>query len=38
MPITFAQAALGAEIAVPTLYGKVKLKLRREHSPVKNSV
>lgn len=27
MPITFAQAALGAEIAVPTLYGKVKLKI-----------
>jgi molecular chaperone DnaJ len=27
MPITFAQAALGAEIEVPTLYGKVKLKI-----------
>ncbi|SFA53003.1 molecular chaperone DnaJ [Anoxybacillus pushchinoensis] len=27
MPITFTQAALGAEIEVPTLYGKVKLKI-----------
>lgn len=27
MPITFAQAALGAEITVPTLHGKVKLKI-----------
>ncbi len=27
MPITFAQAALGDEIEVPTLYGKVKLKI-----------
>lgn len=27
MPITFAQAALGDEIEVPTLYGKVKLKV-----------
>ena len=26
-PINFAQAALGAEIAVPTLYGDVKLKV-----------
>jgi molecular chaperone DnaJ len=26
-PITFVQAALGAEIEVPTLYGKVKLKI-----------
>lgn len=27
MPITFAQAALGDEIEVPTLHGKVKLKI-----------
>ena len=27
MPITFAQAALGDEIEVPTLSGKVKLKI-----------
>lgn len=27
MPLTFAQAALGAEIEVPTLHGKVKLKI-----------
>ncbi|GMB07574.1 molecular chaperone DnaJ [Thermolongibacillus altinsuensis] len=27
MPITFTQAALGGEIEVPTLYGKVKLKI-----------
>ncbi|MBO0993993.1 molecular chaperone DnaJ [Bacillus sp. SD088] len=27
MPITYAQAALGDEIEVPTLYGKVKLKI-----------
>lgn len=27
MPITFVQAALGAEIEVPTLHGKVKLKI-----------
>lgn len=27
MPITFTQAALGADIEVPTLYGKVKLKI-----------
>lgn len=27
MPITFAQAALGAEIEVPTLTGRVKLKI-----------
>lgn len=27
MPLTFAQAALGDEIEVPTLYGKVKLKI-----------
>ncbi|MDR4936228.1 molecular chaperone DnaJ [Rossellomorea marisflavi] len=27
MPITFAQAALGDEIEVPTLHGKVKLKV-----------
>ncbi|MCJ7841825.1 molecular chaperone DnaJ [Lederbergia sp. NSJ-179] len=27
MPITFVQAALGDEIEVPTLYGKVKLKI-----------
>ena len=27
MPITFVQAALGDEIEVPTLHGKVKLKV-----------
>jgi molecular chaperone DnaJ len=27
MPITFAQAALGDEVEVPTLHGKVKLKI-----------
>lgn len=27
MPVTFAQAALGDEIEVPTLHGKVKLKI-----------
>ncbi len=27
MPITFAQAALGDEIEVPTIHGKVKLKV-----------
>jgi molecular chaperone DnaJ len=27
MPLTFVQAALGDEIEVPTLYGKVKLKI-----------
>lgn len=27
MPISFVQAALGDEIEVPTLYGKVKLKI-----------
>jgi molecular chaperone DnaJ len=27
MPLTFAQAALGDEIEVPTLHGKVKLKV-----------
>jgi len=27
MPITFVQAALGDEIEVPTLYGKVKIKI-----------
>jgi molecular chaperone DnaJ len=27
MPITFTQAALGAEIEIPTLHGKVKLKI-----------
>lgn len=27
MPITFVQAALGDEVEVPTLYGKVKLKV-----------
>ncbi len=27
MPVTFAQAALGDEIEVPTLHGKVKLKV-----------
>ncbi|KIL44459.1 molecular chaperone DnaJ [Jeotgalibacillus soli] len=27
MPITFVQAALGDELEVPTIYGKVKLKL-----------
>ena len=27
MPITFVQAALGDEIEVPTLHGKVKLKI-----------
>lgn len=27
LPITFAQAALGAELEVPTLHGKVKLKV-----------
>ncbi|MBE3570826.1 MAG: molecular chaperone DnaJ, partial [Bacillales bacterium] len=27
MPLTFAQAALGDEIEVPTLHGKVKLKI-----------
>jgi molecular chaperone DnaJ len=27
MPLTFIQAALGDEIEVPTLYGKVKLKI-----------
>lgn len=27
MPITFAQAALGDEIEVPTVHGKVKLKI-----------
>ncbi|MGC4375976.1 molecular chaperone DnaJ [Fictibacillus sp. Mic-4] len=27
MPLTFAQAALGDEIEVPTLYGKIKLKI-----------
>ncbi len=27
LPINFAQAALGAEVAVPTLYGEVKLEI-----------
>ncbi|MEE8194525.1 MAG: DnaJ C-terminal domain-containing protein, partial [Dehalococcoidales bacterium] len=27
LPVNFAQAALGAEVAVPTLYGEVKLKV-----------
>jgi molecular chaperone DnaJ len=27
LPINFAQAALGAEVEVPTLYGKSKLKI-----------
>ena len=27
MPITFTQAALGAEVVVPTLDGKIKLKI-----------
>jgi len=27
LPINFAQAALGAEVAVPTLYGKAKIKI-----------
>ncbi|QDP40656.1 molecular chaperone DnaJ [Radiobacillus deserti] len=27
MPITFAQAALGDELAIPTVHGKVKLKI-----------
>jgi molecular chaperone DnaJ len=27
MPLTFAQAALGDEVEVPTLHGKVKLKI-----------
>ncbi|MDG4655482.1 molecular chaperone DnaJ [Ectobacillus antri] len=27
MPLTFAQAALGAEVEVPTVHGKVKLKI-----------
>ena len=27
MPLTFAQAALGEEIEVPTVHGKVKLKI-----------
>ncbi|MGM0771189.1 MAG: molecular chaperone DnaJ [Halobacteriota archaeon] len=28
VPITFSQAALGAEIMVPTLHGKVKMKIK----------
>ena len=27
MPLTFAQMALGAEVEVPTVHGKVKLKI-----------
>ena len=27
LPINFAQAALGAEVAVPTLYGEIRLKV-----------
>ena len=27
MPITFVQAAMGDEIEVPTLHGKIKLKI-----------
>ncbi|GAA3321699.1 hypothetical protein GCM10020331_038600 [Ectobacillus funiculus] len=27
MPLTFAQAALGDEVEVPTVHGKVKLKI-----------
>ena len=33
VPITFAQAALGAEITVPTLYGKVSYSLREGTQP-----
>ncbi len=33
MPITFTQAALGDEIQVPTLYGKVKFNLREGTQP-----
>ncbi|NYT19811.1 MAG: molecular chaperone DnaJ, partial [Methanosarcinales archaeon] len=28
VPITFSQAALGAEVMVPTLHGKVKMKIK----------
>ncbi len=33
MPITFAQAALGDEIQVPTLWGKVKFNIREGAQP-----
>ncbi len=33
MPVTFTQAALGDEIQVPTLYGKVKFNLRDGTQP-----
>ena len=33
IPITFTQAALGAEITVPTLYGKVKLNIHEGTQP-----
>ena len=33
IPITFVQAALGDEISVPTLYGKVKLKIHEGTQP-----
>ena len=38
MPITFAQAALGDEIEVPTLHGKVKLKIPAGTQTGTNSV
>ena len=38
MPITFVQAALGDEIEVPTLHGKVKLKVQQERKQAQNSV
>lgn len=33
VPITFAEAALGAKITVPTLYGKVEFKVREGTQP-----
>ena len=33
MPITFAQAALGAEVTVPTLDGKVSYEIREGTQP-----
>ena len=32
MPLTFAQMALGAEVEVPTVHGKVKLKIPKRNT------
>ena len=35
--ITFAEAALGGEVKVPTLFGSAMLSIRKEHRQARNS-